>query len=54
VDNPRGHHSNPASPDELRSKFELLAGGSDAGRLYERLLGIEDVDDMATLFEGFA
>ena len=54
VDNARGHHSNPASPDELRSKFELLAGGSGAGRLYERLLGIDEVDDIGTLFEGFA
>jgi hypothetical protein len=37
----------------LRAKFELLVGG-DAGRLYQRLLSVEDVDDMATLFEGFA
>jgi 2-methylcitrate dehydratase PrpD len=53
VDNPRGHHSNPAAPNELRAKFELLVGG-DAGRLYQRLLSVEDVDDMATLFGGFA
>lgn len=49
VDNPRGHHSNPASPKELRSKFELLAG-EDSGPLYDRLLGIEEVPDMAGLF----
>jgi len=54
VDNPRGHYSNPASPDELRAKFELLVGGSDAGGLYERLLGLESVDDIAGLFEGIA
>lgn len=54
VDNPRGHYSNPASAEQLRSKFELLVGGDDAGRLYERLIGIEGVEDVAALFEGFA
>jgi 2-methylcitrate dehydratase PrpD len=53
VDNPHGHHSNPAAPNELRAKFELLVGG-DAGCLYERLLDVEDVDDMAALFKGLA
>jgi len=52
VDNPRGHHSNPASAEQLRSKFELLVGGAEPGRLYERLLGIRDVEDVALLFEG--
>ena len=51
VDNLRGHHSNPASPAQLRSKFELLVGGAEPGRLYERLLGIRDVEDVASLFE---
>lgn len=50
VDNPRGHYSNPASPKELRAKFGLLVGNSDADDLYERLLGLEDVDDMSGLF----
>ena len=50
VDNLRGHYSNPASPEELRSKFELLVGGNAEG-LYERLLGLENVDDMAGIFE---
>lgn len=50
VNNARGHHTNPASPEELRSKFELLTGGDYEG-LYERLLRIEEVDDMARLFE---
>jgi 2-methylcitrate dehydratase PrpD len=54
VDNPRGHHSNPASPAQLRSKFELLVGGAEPGRLYERLLGIRDVEDVASLFEGLS
>lgn len=49
VDNPRGHHSNPASPEELRAKFEFLVGGG-AGSLYDRLLGLEGVDDMAGIF----
>ncbi len=54
VDNPRGHHSNPASADQLRSKFELLVGGAEPGRLYERLLGVRDVEDVALLFEELA
>jgi 2-methylcitrate dehydratase PrpD len=54
VDNPRGHHSNPASPAQLQSKFELLVGGTEPGRLYERLLGIRDVEDVASLFEGLS
>jgi len=53
VDNPRGHHSNPASADQLRSKFELLVGGDDPGRLYERLLGVGNEENIALLFEGF-
>lgn len=54
VDNPRGHYSNPASADQLRSKFELLVGGAEPGRLYERLLGVREVEDVALLFEGLA
>jgi 2-methylcitrate dehydratase PrpD len=50
VDNPHGYHADPARPDELRTKFEMLNG--DAGHLYDRLLGVEKVDDVATLFEG--
>lgn len=51
VDNPRGHHSNPASPEELRSKFEALVGLAESARLYERLLGILEVEDLTTFFE---
>jgi hypothetical protein len=29
-------------------------GGAQPGRLYERLLGIGDVEDVASLFEGLA
>ena len=52
VDNARGHHSNPASADQLRTKFELLVDGARPGRLYERLLGLGNVGDAASLFEG--
>jgi 2-methylcitrate dehydratase PrpD len=54
VDNPRGHHSNPASANQLQFKFELLVGGAEPGPLYERLLGIGDVEDVVSLFEGIA
>ena len=54
VNNPRGHHSNPASPDQLRDEFEMLTAGFDTELLYERLLKIDEVDDMATLFIGAA
>lgn len=53
VDNPRGHHAYPASPGELAAKFRSLAGVEDPGRLYERLLSIESLDDMSLLFEGW-
>lgn len=49
VDNPRGHHANPVTPAEIRAKFELLAG-PEAGTLYDRLLAITDLPDMAELF----
>ena len=52
VDNPRGHHSNPASAEQLRDKFELLVGGEKPGLLYDRLLGIEEVEDVTSLFGG--
>jgi 2-methylcitrate dehydratase PrpD len=54
VDNPHGHHSNPATPNELRAKFELLVGGTDPGSLYERLLSIREVEDVSATFEGVA
>ena len=54
VDSPRGHHSNPATPNELQAKFELLVGGAEPGRLYERLLGIREVEDVSAVFKGVA
>jgi 2-methylcitrate dehydratase PrpD len=51
VDNPRGHHANPASPADLRAKFLAITGLPDAERVYERLLGLDEVPDVATLFE---
>jgi 2-methylcitrate dehydratase PrpD len=50
VENPHGHHSDPARPDELRAKFETLVGGKDPGVLYDRLLGMVGVGDVADLF----
>jgi len=50
VDNPHGHHANPAGPGELRHKFEYLVG-KGADELYERLLGVEEAEDMAAIFE---
>lgn len=62
VDNPRGHHANPASDADLRQKFlGLVCDVQDgAGRpakriseveaLYERLLGIADFEDVSRLF----
>ena len=50
MDNPHGHHANPAAPGELRRKFEYLMS-KGASKLYERLLGVEEVEDMAVIFE---
>jgi 2-methylcitrate dehydratase PrpD len=52
VDNPRGHHANPASPSELARKFERLCWARDPGALYERLLAVETEPDCAALFRG--
>lgn len=54
VDNPRGHHANPPTPTDLRQKFEMLAARPDAGALYDRLLGLQEVDDVATIFGDLA
>jgi 2-methylcitrate dehydratase PrpD len=50
VDNARGHHANPASPVELRAKFEMLCWLPAPGAAWERLLSIESVADCAELF----
>ena len=50
VDNPHGHHSDPAHPNELRTKFEMLAGRENSDSLYERLLAIQEVQDMSDIF----
>ncbi len=54
VENPHGHHSDPTRPDELRAKFEALVGGEDPNGLYERLLGVVEVEDTAHIFDGVA
>jgi 2-methylcitrate dehydratase PrpD len=51
VQNPRGHHANPATPGELRRKFEMLCWTSDPAATYERLLGLERVADCAELYQ---
>lgn len=51
VDNPRGHHANSVRPQELRDKFAMLVG-EGADPLYEGLLALEEVEDMARIFEG--
>lgn len=53
VDNPRGHHANPVGPEDMRDKFMMLAG-ENADPLYERLLALGEVQDMARIFEGVA
>lgn len=52
VRNPRGHYSNPASAEELRSKFEMLTEGYGVGDLYDRLLNVTSCRSVARLFEG--
>ncbi len=51
IDNPRGHHANPASPDELRAKFEFLTSGVGGEHLYAKLLGLQEMDDVYSLLE---
>ncbi len=50
VDNPRGHHANPATPEELREKFLMLSWAGDGARLHRRLLDLESCPDCAGLF----
>ncbi|MDI2032478.1 MmgE/PrpD family protein [Saccharopolyspora sp. TS4A08] len=47
VDDPRGHHHDPLSSDELRAKFVGLVGGAqvDETALWQRILALPDVDD---------
>lgn len=49
VDDPRGHHHDPLSSDELRAKFTGLVGASqvDEAALWQRILALPDVDDCA-------
>ncbi len=50
VNNLHGHHANSARPGDLYHKFGYHIGkGTDS--LYERLIGVEDVEDMAAIFE---
>ncbi|MFI5313592.1 MAG: MmgE/PrpD family protein [Candidatus Dormibacteria bacterium] len=49
VDNPRGHHANPAGDEELRRKFMMLCPRLDAEALLQRLLDVAAVPDCARL-----
>ena len=42
VDNPHGHHADPASRYELRAKFERIAGDGSAFDIISRLAGVAD------------
>lgn len=46
VDDPRGHHHDPLSGDELRQKFEGLVGPSGEV-LWQRLMAVSEVTDCA-------
>jgi 2-methylcitrate dehydratase PrpD len=50
VDYPYGHSANPASPARLRAKFEDIVAIPRASGLYDQLLDIDKVDDVAGLF----
>ena len=50
VTNPRGHHSLPLTPSEIRAKFERLVGGPEASTWWQLLTSLREVDDCATLF----
>jgi 2-methylcitrate dehydratase PrpD len=54
VDNPRGHHANPAPLHALQVKFESLVDRPDASQLYERLIHVDRVDDMSRLLADLA
>ncbi len=52
IENPVGHESRRLSPDQLRDKFESLAAASDGSGArvsYERLLELEQIDDVSGL-----
>lgn len=50
VDDPRGHHHDPLSPDELRDKFAGLVGDA-ADLLWARILALPEVTDCADVLD---
>jgi 2-methylcitrate dehydratase PrpD len=50
VDNPVGHHANPASAAALRQKFGELCGRADWPALYDRLLDVAALNDCFGMF----
>lgn len=53
VDDAHGTFADPASPEELKRKFESLAWCSDAATQYEHLLHIEELPDAADIFRDY-
>ncbi len=50
IEHPYGHSANPASPEMLRAKFEKIVSSAKASELYDRLLDVDHLDDVADLF----
>jgi 2-methylcitrate dehydratase PrpD len=50
VADPRGHHHDPLTPDELHQKFLALAG-APGPRLWDRLLDLDRAPDVAGVLE---
>jgi len=46
VDNPHGHHSDPATRAELRAKFVRLGGAAEAFDALTRFAGVDDCADL--------
>ncbi len=46
VDNPHGHHTDPATRDELRAKFERIAGPGSAFDVIADLTAVADCADL--------
>jgi 2-methylcitrate dehydratase PrpD len=54
VENAKGYWSNPLSGAELRKKFATLAWAADPSELYDRILAIDSLANVRTLFDGAA
>ncbi|MFT3866092.1 MAG: MmgE/PrpD family protein [Solirubrobacterales bacterium] len=54
VENPYGHWRNPPSPQDLRHKFERVAGVADPEALYETITAVDDLPNLEPLVEALA